>query len=181
MNALFTAVFIISAVLLAIVAPANFLPALLEGAHRSAVTALTLFGIYAVWMGLAAVAENAGITKKVAKGMLPLCGKLFSSKNQSACTAAAMNLTCGLLGAGASTPFAVEAMRGFEEDGNARAVRLLFVINCAGFQLMPSTAMALRAAAGSADAADIYLPTLICCCITLVLSVGLLLLTEKRK
>ena len=180
MNALFTAVFIISSVLLGIFAPQQFLPALLGGAQRSIATALTLFGVYAVWMGLAAVAESAGITKKVARGMLPLCGRLLKSKDEKACSAAAMNITCGLLGAGA-TPFAVEAIEGCEKVGNARAVRLLFVINCAGFQLMPSSAVTLRAAAGSCAAADVYLPTLICCCITLVLSVLLLLATERRR
>lgn len=181
MNALFTAVFIISSVLLGIFAPQQFLPALLGGAQRSIATALTLFGVYAVWMGLAAVAESAGITNKVARGMLPLCGRLLKSKDEKACSAAAMNMTCGLLGAGAATPFAVEAIEGFDKEGNARAVRLLFVINCAGFQLMPSSAVTLRAAAGSSAAADVYLPTLICCCITLVLSVGLLLATERRR
>ncbi len=171
----------ISSVLLAVFAPHEFLPALLEGAQRSAAAALTLFGVYAVWMGLAAVAENAGVARALSRGLIKPCRRLFASKNEKACAAAAMNVTCGLLGAGAATPFAVDAMRGFENEGNARAVRMLFVINCAGFQLMPSSAVALRAAAGSSSAADVYLPTLICCCITLGLSVALLLLTERRR
>lgn len=179
MNVLFTAVFIASAALLAIFAPEKFLPTLLDGAHHSAVTALTLFGVYAVWMGLAAVAENAGITDKLAKRMVPLCRRALNSKDDKACVSAAMNVTCGLLGAGAATHFAIDAMKRFEREKNDRAIRILFVINCAGFQLMPSSAVALRAAAGSAAAADIYLPTLICCCVTLTISLALIFICQK--
>lgn len=160
MNAVFCAVFIISAALLAATAPEEFLSSLLGGARSAAQVALTLFCVYAVWMGLANVAESIGITKKTAKLFRPLCAKIFKTDSNEACEAAAMNLTCDLLGAGASTPFAVKAMAEFEKEGNAYAQKLLFIINAAGFQLIPSTVIALRAGYGSAAAADIFLPSL---------------------
>lgn len=179
MNAAFTAIFIASAALLAAVAPQQFLTSLLGGARTAAEVSLTLFCVYAVWMGLAAVAEECGITKKTARLFKPLCRKVFKTKSEAACEAAAMNLTCDLLGAGASTPFAVKAVGEWEKEGNKYAQKLLFVINAAGFQLVPSTVIALRAGMGSADAADIFLPSLICSAATLVLSVTLFVLSDK--
>ena len=179
MNAVFCAVFIISAALLAATAPEEFLSSLLGGARSAAQVALTLFCVYAVWMGLANVAESSGITKKTAKLFRPLCAKIFKTDSNEACEAAAMNLTCDLLGAGASTPFAVKAMAEFEKEGNAYAQKLLFIINAAGFQLIPSTVITLRASYGSVAAADIFLPSLICSAATLIISVGLFIVTEK--
>ena len=179
MNAIFCAIFIVSAAVLAFTAPQEFLSSLLSGARASLNTALTLFCVYAVWMGLAAVAEECGITKKAAKLLRPACFKIFKSRSEAACEAAAMNLTCDLLGAGASTPFAVKAIGEFEKEDNSYAQKLLFIINCAGFQLIPSTVIALRAGMGSASASDIFLPSLLCSFATLTLSVALYALTEK--
>lgn len=179
MNAVFCAIFVISAALLAATAPDEFLSSLLSGTRTAAEVALTLFCVYAVWMGLAGVAESCGITKKTAKLFRPLCAKIFKTDSREACEAAAMNLTCDLLGAGASTPFAVKAMAEFEKENNAYAQKLLFIINAAGFQLIPSTVIALRAGYGSAAAADIFLPSLVCSFITLALSVFLYVFSDK--
>lgn len=178
MNAVFTAIFICSAAVLCALAPQQFLPAMTGGVRTAIAAALTLFCVYAVWMGLTSVAEKCGITRGVAKLMRPLCRKAFRTRSDEACEAAAMNLACDLLGAGASTPFAVKAVRAFEKEGNGFAQKLLFIINCAGFQLIPSTVITLRAEAGSASAADIFLPSLICSAATLAVSCGLFLLTE---
>ena len=179
MNAVFTAIFICSAAILAIVAPQDFLSSLIGGARTAAKVSLTLFCIYAVWMGLAAVAEDCGLTKNTAALLKPLCRKAFKTKSESACEAAAMNLTCDLLGAGASTPFAVKAIGEWEKENNGYAQKLLFIINAAGFQLIPSTVITLRASYGSVAAADIFLPSLICSAATLIISVGLFIVTER--
>lgn len=179
MNGVFTAIFIISAVLLCFAAPEKFLTALMGGARTAAEVCLTLFCVYAVWMGLAAVAEECGITRGAAKLLRPACRKIFKTDSDAACEAAAMNLACDLLGAGASTPFAVKAIGEWEKEKNGYAQKLLFVINAAGFQIVPSTVIALRAGAGSAAAADIFLPSLICSAISLVLSVTAFVVSER--
>ena len=38
---------------------------------------------------------------------------------------------------------------------------LLFAVNCAGFQLLPATVLALRAQSGAADPYSVYLPILL--------------------
>lgn len=170
MNAIFTAVFLISSALIIVINPQSFLPSLLGGAESGLKCCLTLFCVYAVWMGLSAVAEDAGVNRKAAKLLKPLCGRVFKTQNEAALENVSMNLSCNLLGiGGAATPFAVKAVNEFEKDKNRFAQNLLFIINATSVQLIPTTVITLRASAGSANANDIILP----CLITTVVSTGL--------
>ena len=162
MNIIFTAIFLLSAITMCITAPSDFLPAMLDGGLNAAKCCLTLAAIYVVWMGISAVAEDCRITEKAAKLLSPLCSKLFKTKNKEALKDVTMNISCNLLGiGGAATPYGVKAVEAFEGDGNHFAQNLLFIINATSIQLMPTTVIALRAAAGSAAAYDITLPSLI--------------------
>lgn len=180
MNAIFTAVVLISAIILCISSPTDFLPALLDGGMNAAKTALTLFCIYAVWMGLSAVAEECGITKKAARLLSPACKKFFRTSDGQAVENIAMNLSCNLIGiGGAATPFAVKAVERLEAGGNAFAQNLLFIINATSIQLIPTTVITLRAAAGSAAAYDIVLPSLIATVISTGSAVAIYFLIDK--
>lgn len=180
MNAIFTAVFFLSLIVITVVAPDGFLPALLGGAEKTATTALTLFCIYAVWMGLSRVAEKSGFSRIAAKGLKPVAKRLFKTENEVALENAAMNLSCNLLGiGGAATPYAVKAVDALEKDKNDYAQKLLFVINATSIQLIPSTVIALRTAAGSGAAFDIFLPSLVCTVISTAAGVLLFWAFEK--
>lgn len=182
MNAIFTVIFISSLIALVFVAPAELLPTLLGGAESAAKMALTLFCIYAVWLGLSRLAETSGFTKNAAKLLKPLTKKVFKTENDAACESLAMNVSCNLLGiGGAATPFAVKAIGELEKDNNDYAQKLLFVINATSIQILPTTVIALRASAGSVAAFDIFLPSLICTAISTLLGVGLFLAFEKLK
>lgn len=182
MNVIFTVIFLASLIVMAFTAPSELLSALLGGAERSAKTALTLFCIYAVWMGLSRVAEKSGLSQKAAKALTPLSRKLFKTDEPAAVENLAMNLSCNLLGiGGAATPYAVKAIGELEKSKNDFAQKLLFVINATSIQLIPSTVIALRAGADSANAADIFLPSLICTAFSTLFAVGLYMLTEKLK
>lgn len=162
MNVIFCAVFIAAAVLAA-ADPEVFLPALIDGAEQAAAACVSLFCIYALWMGLSRVAQDAGINDCAARALRPACFKIFATRNKQAAAAAAANLTCNMLGlGGAATPYGIAAMRAFERENNDFACGLLFVLNASSVQLIPSTVIALRASCGSAAAADIFLPALIC-------------------
>lgn len=162
------------------IAPQELMPSLLGGAENSAKMALTLFCIYAVWMGLSRLAEKSGLSKGAAKALKPLCRKLFKTENQAATENLAMNLSCNLLGiGGAATPYAVKAIGELEKDKNEFAQKLLFVINATSIQLLPTTVIALRAGAGSANAFDIFLPSLICTGISTGLAVLLFVALNK--
>ncbi len=169
MNAIFTVIIISSAIALCFIQPNSFLSAMIDGARGACATALTLFCIYAVWMGLSQVAEDAGLNKKLSRLLEKPCAKLFKTENEEATQNLAMNISCNLLGiGGAATPFAVKAVEALEKDGNSFAQNLLFIINATSIQIIPTTVIALRAAAGSANAGDIILPSLIASAISTV-------------
>jgi len=179
MNAIFTVIFISSLIALTFVAPNELLPTLLGGAEDAAKMALTLFCIYAVWMGLSRLAEKSGFSKGAARLLKPVTKRIFKSDNDAACESIAMNVSCNLLGiGGAATPFAVKAIGELEKDGNEFAQKLLFVINATSIQILPTTVIALRASAGSATAFDIFLPSLICTAISTFCGVLLFLAFE---
>ena len=162
MNAIFTAIFIAAAVLICIAEPNAFLPALLGGAREAAITCLTLFCIYSLWMGLSRVAEDAGINGVIAKKMQPVCFKFFRTKSALGAQYAAMNVTCNALGlGGAATPYGVRAMKVFDGEGNFFGRNLLFILNATSVQIIPSTVIALRASFESASPADVFAPALI--------------------
>jgi len=182
MNAIFAVIFIASLILLTIIAPDKLLSTLLGGAENAVKTSLTLFCVYAVWMGLSRLAEKSGLSKGAAKALMPLSKKVFKTENQAALESVAMNLSCNLLGiGGAATPYAVKAIGELEKDGNSYAQKMLFVINATSVQLLPTTVIALRTAAGSAAAFDIFLPSLICTAISTALAVTLYVLSGKIK
>lgn len=180
MNVIFTVVFTVSAVILVIIAPDKFLTSLLGGAEQAAKTSLTLFCIYAVWMGLSSLAEKSGISQGAAKLLKPLTGRIFKTKSKAANEYLAMNVSCNLLGlGGAATPYAVRAVEELEKEGNFKAQKLLFVINATSVQILPTTVIALRASAGSVTPSDIFLPSLICTVISTALAIILFLTGSK--
>lgn len=186
MNAIFTAVMLSSAILLIITSPSQFLPALLGGAHNALTCAVTLLAIYALWMGLSAVAEEAKLTHGVAKLLTPVCKRLFKTKDENILKDLSMNVSCNLLGiGGASTPYGVKAINGLEKEGNVFAQNLLFIINATSIQLIPTTVITLRTSLGSSSAYDIALPSLIATAISTFTGVGVYLLvctvSKRRK
>ena len=119
MNVIFTVIFFISLIVMTIIAPDKLLSSLLGGAEKSAATALTLFCIYAVWMGLSRLAEKSGFSRGAARALKPLTKKIFKTENDIALENLAMNLSCNLLGiGGAATPYAVKAIGELEKDKN---------------------------------------------------------------
>lgn len=151
-----------SSLMLCICAPDELLPAALSGVEEALACALTLTGVYAVWMGLSAVAEDCRLTQKAAKILAPACRKIFRTDDKEAVENLSMNVSCNLLGlGGAATPYGIKAIKRLGETGNEFAQNLLFVINSTSIQLLPTTVITLRAAAGSAAAYDIVIPSLI--------------------
>ena len=76
----------------------------------------------------------------------------------------AVNLASNMLGmGGAATPAGIKAIGAMNANGEKATdnMCLLVVINATSIQLIPATVISIRAAAGSANAASIFLPTLI--------------------
>ena len=128
-----------------------------------------LVGLMCFWCGVMKVAEKSGFTEKLAKLMKPILKLIFkeSAKDEKALGAIVMNITANMMGLGnAATPFGIKAMEEMDrlnnETGRASNDMALFlVLNAACIQLVPSTVLSIRAAAGSTNPGVIILPAII--------------------
>ncbi|HEX8910005.1 MAG TPA: nucleoside recognition domain-containing protein [Anaeromyxobacteraceae bacterium] len=186
MSALWTLLVVASVITAAVKGRMTELTAAIASSAQAAVgLALGLVGVMALWLGLMRVAERAGLVALLARALRPVLGRLFRGvpHDHPALGAIVMNVSANLLGLGnAATPFGVEAMRRLEElnphPGTATdAQALLCALNTASLQLVPATVIALRAAAGARDPADVVGPVLLasaCGAVTAVVAAKLL-------
>jgi len=182
MNAIFIIVTLVSAIIMCIFQPSSFLYAVLDGGLNAAKCALTLFCIYAFWMGLSSVAEECKITHAMAHLLSSPCKKIFKTRDELAIKNISMNISCNLLGiGGAATPYGVAAIEQLEKTNNFYAQNLLYIINATSIQLLPTTVIALRASFKSASAYDITLPSIICTFISTFVGVSIYVVYSKIK
>ncbi|MDE5896672.1 MAG: spore maturation protein A [Clostridia bacterium] len=182
MNGIFTAVFLVCTALFLVTNPDGFLAALLAGGEKAAVLSLSLLAVYCVWLGFFKVMERSGLADELSLAVYPLAKRLFRSDDREAVTLASCNLTANFLGLpGAPTPLGVKAVEKFCAASNRYAADMLFVLNATSLQLLPTTVIALRLAAGSSAPADIFLPTLLATLLSTLLGGLLVFLTGRRK
>ena len=139
----------------------------IDKAGTAVTISLGLIGIMALWLGVMKVAEDAGLIAKLANLIKPITKKLFPEipSDHPAIGAMIMNISANMLGLGnAATPFGLKAMEELDklnpEKGTATNAMVTFLaINTAGLTLIPATAIAVRAAAGSIDPAIIIGPS----------------------
>lgn len=137
--------------------------AALDYAGTAVKIALGLIGIMALWLGIMKIAEDAGLIKLIANVVKPITRFLFPSvpHDHPAIGAIIMNISANMLGLGnAATPFGLKAMEELDklntQKGTATNAMCTFLaVNTAGLTLIPATAIAIRAAAGSSDPAII--------------------------
>jgi spore maturation protein SpmA len=130
----------------------------LDGAKTAVTIALGLWGIMALWLGVMRLAERAGLVQRIAYGLRPLMQRLFPEvpPDHPAMGSMLMNMAANMLGLGnAATPLGLRAMRDLESlnprPGIASNAMCTFLaINTSSVQLIPATAIAILAAAGSA-------------------------------
>ena len=105
------------------------------------------------------IAKRSGLTEKLAHLARPLTRLLFPKLRQdgAAVSAIVMNMIANFLGlSNAATPLGLKAMGELKrlegETGRASDAMCMFVvINTASINLIPTTLITLRSAAGSAD------------------------------
>ncbi len=129
----------------------------LDGAKTAVTIALGLWGIMALWLGVMRLAERAGLVQRIAYGLRPVMRRLFPEvpPDHPAMGSMLMNMAANMLGLGnAATPLGLRAMRDLESlnprPGVASNAMCTFLaINTSSVQLIPATAIAILAAAGS--------------------------------
>ena len=132
-------------------------PAAIGGAAQALELLLSMAGIYMFWLEFLEIAQSCGLTKALARMMARPLGPLFRGIDPRGDTMGriCLNLSANALGLGnAATPFGLAAMESLARHNRGQntpsdAMVMLVVLNCGAVQLMPSTIIALRAAAGS--------------------------------
>ncbi len=164
--------------------PAGVLSAMTASVNESLLLCVKMCGVYCVWLGFIKIMEDINALKAVGSLLRPLIEKLFGQVNPKAKDYLVVNISANLIGvANAATPTAIKAI-GEMDRGDVKMTRgmaMLFVINATGIELLPSTVMSMRAAAGSASPADILLPSFIVNVVTTAIGILLVCLLYKKE
>ena len=157
---------------------------MLEASENTLKLCLSLCAIYSVWMGILQVMEDSGINKKLSKLLTPVTKKIFGNLDDATNELICMNISCNILGmGGAATPLGMKAMQRLDDgSGNAnRAMIMLIIFASTSMQILPTTVIGLRITAGSSNASDIILPTVIAAIFTTVVGISIALIIEHFK
>lgn len=154
--------------------------AALNGAKDAALLCVSLIGAYALWLGILNIAKDAGLVDAIAKKMKKIIRWLFPGvpEGHAAIGYITLNIVANMLGMGnAATPFGLKAIKELqglnpEKKKASDSICMLLIVNAASVQILPLTVIALRSVTGSANPADIVLPTLLAT--TVATSVGII-------
>lgn len=119
--------------------------------------ALPLAGVMALWLGIMRLAEKSGLMHALARALRPVMTRLFPDvpAEHPAMGSMIMNMSANMLGlANAATPLGLRAMQDLERlnprPGTATNAMCTFLaLNTSSVQLIPASAVAILAAAGS--------------------------------
>lgn len=146
---------------------------------------LTLLATMTLWSGLMEILSDAGDIARLGKHFRKLLKPLFPGLNDDAAwDAISLNLSANLLGLGnAATPAGIEAARRLKALGEPglRALAMLLALDNASLQLMPTTVITLRQAAGALNPADIWGITLLISGLSTVMAAALMKLVSRGR
>ena len=133
--------------------------AALDFASTAVEISIGLIGIMALWLGLMKIAEDAGFIAILTRILAPFTRWIFPEipPDHPAVGAMIMNIAANMLGLNnAATPLGLKAMEELNKlnpkAGTATNAMVTFLtINTGGLILIPATAIAVRAAAGSSN------------------------------
>lgn len=154
--------------------------AMLESSKKAVEICLGLIGVMAFWLGIMKIAKEAGIIEKFAKLLNPIMKKIFNEveDNSPAISDIALNFSANAFGlANASTPFGIKAMEELQKENKndketaTNSMCTLLAMNTAGFQLIPSSVLAILVAQGSKNPTEIILPAFIITSITFICAI----------
>lgn len=161
-------------------------------AENSIKVVLSFAGMMCFWSGMLALADAGGISGVVEKVLRPITHILFPKleKGGVALKKITSNITANLLGMGnAATPAGIDAMEALDRlnptpENPSDEMCIFTVLNTASVQLIPTTIISLRVAAGSENPSAILIPIWICSIIALtaaLLSMKLILHITRKK
>ena len=152
--------------------------ALLSSGTQAVSLLMTLLATMTLWSGVMEILRDTGDVALLGRLFRKLLRPLFPGlTDEEAWNAMSMNLSANLLGLGnAATPAGIEAAKRLATLGEngMRALSMLLVLDNASLQLIPTTVITLRQAAGAYDPADIWGMTLVVSGASMVIAVALM-------
>lgn len=157
--------------------------AALQGGENAIALTLRLGAGYMFFCGLMEIAKELHVQSGLEKLIRPLMMRLMPDVQKSETREAiTMNLSMNLLGVGnAATPAGIEAVRLMDQEGARQDLYLFLILNATSIQLLPTTVLTLRTAAGSADVNAVLLPTFLCTAFSTLVGVTAGLLCRKKE
>ena len=161
--------------------------AVMSGAELSVKVAFSLIGIMAFWLGIMKIAQKSGIIDFLSKILKPVTKVLFNEipPQSPAVGDIAMNFTANAFGlSNAATPFGIKAMEELQKENKdktsaSNSMCLFLGMNTAGFQLIPTTVLAVLVGIGYKNPTEIIAPTLLVTCIAFTFAVVLSKVLQK--
>lgn len=143
--------------------------AVMTGAELSVKIAFSLIGIMAFWLGIMRIAEKSGLIDWISRVIKPITKRLFNEipEDSPAIGDIAMNFSANVFGlSNAATPFGIKAMEelqkeNVQKDTASNSMCLFLGMNTAGFQLIPTTVLAVLVGIGYKNPTEIIAPTLL--------------------
>lgn len=158
--------------------------ALLTTGEEALRLTMTLTAAMTLWGGMLEILRASGDLARLGKWLRRWLQPVFRQGPDEACwEAMSANLAANLLGLGnAATPAGIRAAQLLAQRGDQGlyALAALLVINNAGVQLLPTTVITLRQAAGSLQAGDIWLPAAAASLVSALVGVAVLQLLTGR-
>jgi len=156
--------------------------AMLTSSGTAVQVAFSLIGIMAFWLGIMKIAEKSGLVEWFSKLISPIVRSVFNEvpKDSPVISDIAMNFTANALGlANAATPFGIKAMEDMQKDREededkevaTNSMCTFLGMNTAGFQLVPTTVLAILIAAGAKNPTEIIIPTMIVTTIAFIFAI----------
>lgn len=163
--------------------------AIFSSATNAFEIALALTGVLAFWLGIMKIGRDSGLLERLARRVAPYVGPLFPSipANHPAMGSILMNFSANLLGLdNAATPLGLQTMSQLQQLNPDKkrasdAMIMFLAINASGLTLIPTSIMAYRMQAGSANPADIFLPILLSTTVSTVVAVLLVALKQRIR
>lgn len=161
--------------------------ALMESSQNAVTFILSLAGIMAMWSGLMKIAEKSGMINKFSRLLLPFTSLLFPrQKDPETLSYIIMSFMSNIFGAGnSSTVFALRTMERLDaQNGHREAASndmcTFAVVNMAFAPLIPVVTIQMREEMGSSDPYSVVLPSLVTAIATIIVSVIVCKLLERK-
>ena len=131
--------------------------------------AVKIFPVMALWLGIAKIAEESGLLKKLSLKISGILKYIFPEipKGHESFSYISSNIIANMFGLGnAATPFGLKAMQSLQQlnlkkDTASRSMITFLVLNTSGITIIPTTIISLRMMYGSLNPTGVVLPCII--------------------